>query len=143
VRRKRRQAAALQIIDLAPHPRVSIFEPTNGHHFVAAWIDDFDCNPAMFAGSEWKRDRPLECFECFRISRALERLRNLLPCILVRKKRLRDAEAATIVVRVEKPRGYLLRASRANRVLYRVVDVDTLQLAYPLVVAILADSTSG
>jgi hypothetical protein len=58
----------------------------NPHHFVAAGIDHFDCNPFVRTGRERQRDRTGELGKGIRIQRASKRFTQFLPCTLVREE---------------------------------------------------------
>src|SRR5437867_1000279 len=95
---------------------------SDGHDFVAARVDHLDGDTIVLARWEGQGLRALEGFEGLGIGGGAERLGDLLPRVLVGEEGLADAETAPVEVRVEEPRGDFLGASRADRVLDRVVD---------------------
>src|SRR5687767_1388893 len=89
---------------------IRLFQPPNSHYFVAARIDDLDGNAPVLASIEWKRHGPLESGKRLGICAAAQSLRDLLPRVLIGEKGLRDTEATTVEIAVEKPRRHLVGA---------------------------------
>jgi hypothetical protein len=98
------------------------------HDIIPARVDHFDCGASMLAGREWQRDRTTEGSEPFGVNHAFQCPCQLLPGILVREKRLRDAECPPVVVGIQELRRDFVGVRGPDGIVHRVVDVHALHL---------------
>ena len=79
------------------------------HHLVSARVDDFDSDTRMFSRRKWQRFCATERLKTLRVNYAFEVASDFVPRVFVGKEGLRDAEGPTVIIRVNKPRCYLIR----------------------------------
>ena len=98
----------------------------HAHDLVPAWVNDFDGDASVFSNRKRERFCAAEFLKLVFVDDTFERASDFVPCRLIGKEGLRDAEGSTVVVGIDEPRRDLVCPCGIHCVIYGVVDVYTL-----------------
>ena len=100
----------------------------HAHHFVSTWINDFDGDARMLTSREREGFCTAELLKAIFVDDTFEGAGDFVPCAFVGKEGLGDAEGASVVVGINKPRRDFVGTRGTYGVVYGIVDVHTFHL---------------